>query len=96
MAGPGAIIASTGLDPYQTTIPELLAYHEANRAAGSVGGQIRFRARHRRLAEPWFDYLLCSLDELRGLLAGTGWELAEARSEPFAGGLAYAALLRLQ
>ena len=53
-----------------------LAYQERNRRRGRLDGQIRIRVRQRELATPWFDYLMVSPDELRTLLAGTGWRLA--------------------
>jgi SAM-dependent methyltransferase len=74
---PGASILGRGLDPYATDNPYHLAYHERNRALGRMGGQTRIRVRHRDLATPYFDFLFASIDELRSLLAGTGWELEE-------------------
>lgn len=72
----GVVLAST-LDPYDTTDPAHRAYHRRNRARGRMGGQIRIRARYRRLATPWFDYLFTSVRELERLVAGTGWVLDE-------------------
>jgi hypothetical protein len=40
-----------------------------------MSGQIRIRVRYLDLATPWFDYLFLSRDELRELIAGTGWSL---------------------
>lgn len=74
---PGAVIVGTCLDPYQTDRPEHLALHEANRAAGRMGGQLRLRERYLRLADPWFEYLFMSVEELEGLLIGTPWRLEE-------------------
>ena len=39
-------------------------------------GQLRLRVRHRMATTPWFDYLIVSPDELRELVAGSGWEVA--------------------
>jgi len=64
------------LDPYSTDDPIHLTYHEHNRKRGRMGGQIRIRIRFRDIATPWLDYLFLSEDELRELLAGTGWRLA--------------------
>ena len=90
LASPGAVILGQGLDPYQTDNPLHHAYHRRNRDQGRLAGQIRMRVRHQDLATPWFDYLFTSVDELRGLLAGSGWTLAQV--EP--AGPHYVALLR--
>lgn len=71
----GRIIAET-LDPYQTDDPDHLAYHQWNRDRGRMGGQVRLRVRYKRRRSPWFDYLLVSKEELKGLLKDTGWSLA--------------------
>jgi hypothetical protein len=56
-----------------------------------MGGQIRLRVRYLNLSTPWFDYLLLSRSELRGLLAGTGWQLE--RTIPGTGG-SFVAIIR--
>jgi len=66
------IIAESN-DPYMTEDPEHLAYHRRNRRRGRMGGQIRMQVRYRSYATPWFDYLLVSKDEMKAILAGTGW-----------------------
>jgi SAM-dependent methyltransferase len=71
----GRIVAeSRGV--YDTDDPYHLAYHERNRQRGRMAGQLRLRVRHRQLATPWFAYLIVSQDEMRDLVAGTGWEVA--------------------
>ncbi len=72
----GARILGECLDPYTTEDPLHLAYHARNRRRGRMPGQIRIRVRWRDVATPWFDYLFLSEEELRDLLAGTGWTLA--------------------
>ena len=52
-------------------------YHERNRQRGRLGGQLRLRLRYRELATHWFDYLVCTPEELRELLHGTDWRLAD-------------------
>jgi hypothetical protein len=32
LAAPGAVLLGQGMDPYRTTVPEHLAYHERDRA----------------------------------------------------------------
>ena len=71
----GRIVAESA-DVYATELPEHLDYHERNRRRGRMAGQLRIRIRHRRFATPWFDYLIVSPDEMRSLVAGSGWQLA--------------------
>ena len=75
LANPGARIIAQGTDPYGTTDPVHVGYHQRNREKGRLGGQLRLRLRYRRLATAWFDYLNCSVAELDALLAGTRWRL---------------------
>jgi SAM-dependent methyltransferase len=77
MARPGASIVAQGTIPYSTTDDLHLAYHERNRAAGRMPGQLRVRVRYRDLATAWFDYLLCTPEELAGLVASTPWRVAD-------------------
>jgi SAM-dependent methyltransferase len=83
MARPGARLIAQGTDPYGTTDPVQTGYHERNRRLGRLGGQLRLRVRYRDLASDWFDYLVCSTGELAGLVAGTGWRLAEVDTADF-------------
>jgi SAM-dependent methyltransferase len=57
--------------------PMHVRYRERNVARGRMPGQIRLRVRFRDLATPWFDYLMVGRDELRELIDGTGWTLAQ-------------------
>jgi SAM-dependent methyltransferase len=77
LARPGARIIAHGTDPYGTTDPVHTAYHSRNRERGRLGGQLRLRLRYRELATEWFDYLVCSVPELRCLLEGTAWRLID-------------------
>jgi SAM-dependent methyltransferase len=92
LAQPGARILAQGTDPYGTTDPVHVGYHELNRRRGRLGGQLRLRLRYRDLSTDWFDYLVCSADELADLVAGTRWGLVDvdAADAPF-----YLATLRL-
>ncbi len=76
-ARPGAQLIAHGTDPYGTTDPVHVGYHRRNRAAGRLGGQLRLRLRYRELATDWFDYLVCSVAELRDLVDGTAWRLVD-------------------
>jgi SAM-dependent methyltransferase len=85
LANPGARIIAHGTDPYGTTDPVHVAYHRRNRERGRLGGQLRLRLRYRLLATEWFDYLVCSVDELESLLAGTRWRITsiDAADKPY-------------
>jgi len=76
------VIIASGLDPYQTTEPLHLAYHARNRERRRMPGQIRMRVRHKTYRTPWFDYLFVSVDELRGLLDSSGWQLSSVATAP--------------
>lgn len=68
------IIAET-MDPYQTTEPEHLAYHQFNRDRGRMSGQLKLRVRYKQHATPWFDYLFVSKAEMVDILDGTPWKV---------------------
>ncbi|HLK06283.1 MAG TPA: methyltransferase domain-containing protein [Candidatus Angelobacter sp.] len=72
----GQIIAET-VDPYQTNDPLHLAYQRRNRAQGRMSGQLRIRIRHQNAIGAWFDYLLVSQQEMKTILAGTGWQISK-------------------
>jgi SAM-dependent methyltransferase len=71
----GRIIAETN-DVYQTDRPEHLAYHRRNRRRGRMAGQIRFRIRYEGRCSPYLGYLMVSKEEMRKIVAGTGWRIA--------------------
>jgi len=77
----GRIIATTR-DPYQTEKPEHLVYHERNRKAGRPPGLIRIRIEYQEKIGDWFDLLMVSPCELKELLIGTGWMIAEGAPGP--------------
>lgn len=92
LARPGAQVIAQGTDPYGTRDPVQTGYHERNRRRGRLGGQLRLRLRYRELGTDWFDYLVCSADELAELVRGTPWRLVDVddRDAPY-----YLAILRL-
>ncbi|MGH3467079.1 MAG: class I SAM-dependent methyltransferase, partial [Thermocrispum sp.] len=63
LAAPGALLIGSGIDPYGTTTPEHLAYHQRNRERDRLPGHVRIRVRHRAVASSWFDYVLRSPEE---------------------------------
>lgn len=92
LARPGAQVIAQGTDPYGTRDPVQTGYHERNRRRGRFGGQLRLRLRYRELGTEWFDYLVCSPDELAELVRGSGWRLTDVDDQdaPY-----YLATLRL-
>ena len=72
---PGATLIAESLNVYETKDPDHLAYLAANRERGRMSGQIRMRARYKRLVTPWFDYLMVSPEEMETLVDGTGWRV---------------------
>ena len=68
------IIAET-LDPYETTNPIHLAYHQLNQDRGRMSGQLKLRIRYKQYATPWFDYLFVSKAEIEDILDGTAWRV---------------------
>jgi SAM-dependent methyltransferase len=72
----GATLVAESLNVYETKDPQHLAYLAANRERGRMSGQIRMRARYKRFATPWFDYLMVSPQEMETLVDGTGWRVA--------------------
>jgi len=53
-----------------------LACQALNRRRGRLPGQVRIRVRYLRSVTPWFDYLMVCRDEMRRIIAGTGWRVA--------------------
>ena len=72
---PGGTLITETSDPYQTEHPDHLAYHEFNRQRGRMSGQIRLRVRHRTYKSPWIDYLMVSKNEMKAIVAETGWHI---------------------
>ena len=70
-----ARIIATTTDPYKTHNPIHLRYQRLNRRRGRMPGQLRIRIRHGDIIGPWFDYLLASKDEVKKIVAGTGWKI---------------------
>lgn len=75
---PDGVIVGACIDPYQTDKPVHLAYHECNRRAGRMPGQVTIRVRYQRLATGWFDLLWMSLNELGEIAAPAGWRVTSA------------------
>jgi SAM-dependent methyltransferase len=77
ITSPNGQILAESLDPYRTRDRLHLAYHRFNRERGRMGGQLRIRVRHGTIVGQWFDYLLVSQAEMKRILSGTGWNIAQ-------------------
>jgi SAM-dependent methyltransferase len=77
MTSKNALIMAGTRDPYKTENPFHLEYQEWNRKRGRMSGQLRIRIRYKKYATKWFDYLLVSVEEMKGILKGTGWKIKE-------------------
>ena len=76
ITNPKARIIGDTRDPYDTDDPTHSAYHESNRRQGKMAGQVKIRVRYRQYVGAWFEYMLVSREELRGVLEGTNWTLS--------------------
>ena len=86
-----AIIIGQCNDPYKTRNPCHLEYLKKNRERGRMSGQLRIRVRYCNSIGPWFDYLFVSVKEMKAILSGTGWSIAEILSDE---GPQYIAVIR--
>ena len=75
LTGPDGRIVAESLDPYATDDETHLGYQRRNRSRGRMPGQLRIRVRYRDYATGWYDYLIVSPDEMKDILAGTGWHI---------------------
>ena len=75
-----ALIVGASRDRMASTDPDIVDYFTKNLVEGRLSGQGRIRIRYRKYVTPWFDFLRMTVDELRGLLAGTGWRLRQTIS----------------
>ena len=75
LTSPNARIVAESNAVYQTKNPDHLRYHRFNRRRGRMSGQLRIRVRYHRYCTPWFDYLMVSPDEMKAIVAGTGWRV---------------------
>lgn len=82
MSASGARIVGETVDPYTTTDRLHLEYHDQNRRSGRLPGQLRLRIRHKRTVTWWWDYLLCTPEELEEVIASTPWSLVGVQPRP--------------
>ena len=88
----GTIIAESR-DPTATDFQPHLDYHELNRERGVLPGRLVIRARYRRIATNWFEYLMVDENDLARILAPTAWGIETTYEQP--DGPQYVAILSL-
>jgi SAM-dependent methyltransferase len=76
LTSPTARIVAESRNPYKGATAEHRQYHQLNRRRGRLPGQLRLRVRYGHARTPWFDYLIVSASEMREIVAGTGWRVA--------------------
>jgi SAM-dependent methyltransferase len=74
---PGGIVVGTMRDPHSTEDPDHLAFHEHNRSLGRLSGEVVIRTRFRALADPWFEWLHASPEELATITTASHWDVVE-------------------
>jgi SAM-dependent methyltransferase len=88
LVAPGTTILAESTSPYLGGAPVIdRAYYRRNVARGRAPGQVRYRVRYGDLVGAWANWLFVSPRDLRAIVAGTGWQVAEVltggRAEPF-------------
>lgn len=90
----GGVFLAESIDPLNTTLPEHTAYHERNRCAGLMPGQVRLRFAYKGSTDDWFDLLLVTPTEMKVLAERTGWRVSETFQYPGDGPLYVCALTK--
>lgn len=88
------VFLAESIDPLRTDQPEHLAYHDRNRSAGLMPGQVRIRDVYKGVAGEWFDLLLVTPTEMKVLAERTGWRVSETFQLPGDGPLFVCALTK--
>jgi SAM-dependent methyltransferase len=82
ITGPTAKVIGHTLDPHVASQPEHREYRTRNVALGRMPGQMRVRVRYRLITTPWYELLYLALNEVRQVVAGTGWEITDVIRDP--------------
>ena len=61
-------------DPYKTSEPEHLDYHETNRKKNRMSGQEKICFHYKKFVSPWYDHLLLAPKEFEKFLENTSWQ----------------------
>lgn len=75
ITSPEARILAGTRNPYRTSNPDHLQYHQWNIRRGRMPGQTRLRVRSGKIIGAWFDYLFVSPEEMEELLEGSDWQV---------------------
>lgn len=84
MADGGTFLAES-IDPTATDRPAHLEYHRRNRERGRYPGHVRIRDRYKGMVGGWWDLLMVTPDEMKGLAERAGWKVQRTISEPGSG-----------
>jgi SAM-dependent methyltransferase len=77
-ASPGARIFAESTNPYSGGAPIVdRAYYRRNKARGVAPGQTKYRILYQDLVGSWNPWLFVSQRELRAIVRGTGWRIAD-------------------
>jgi len=79
---PAGRIVVTNVDVRRSPHEHDHRYHRANLASGRLRGQLTLRCRYRGVCGPPFPWLLLSPGELSDVVAGSGWQVMDVRSQP--------------
>lgn len=86
------VFLAQSIDPLETENPEHIKCHERNRSMGRMPGQVRLRFRYKDMVDDWFDLLMVTPAEMRGIVERTGWYVSETFHKPDSGYLKVYAL----
>ncbi len=75
ITSPEARILVGTRNPYRTSDPDHLKYHQSNNRRGRLPGQIRVRVRFGKIIGEWFDYLFVSPEEMEDVLKDSDWQV---------------------
>ena len=75
ITSPEARIIAGTRNPYRTSDPDHLQYHQSNIRRGRMAGQTKVRVRFGKIIGAWFDYLFVSPEEMEGLLEDSDWQV---------------------
>jgi len=81
----GGTFLAESIDPTTTDRPAHLEYHRRNRERGRYPGQVRIRERYEGTVGGWWDLLMVTPDEMKGLAERSGWRVRKVITEPDSG-----------
>jgi len=75
ITSPEARIIVGTRNPYRTSDPDHLQYHQSNIRRGRMPGQTKVRVRFGKIIGAWFDYLFVSPEEMEEVLRDSDWQV---------------------